>query len=127
MCAGQDKGVPHHPHLAKYPHADLHERFDPLGDRSAQLRLRYFEAAHQGVDEMRTSDAALFVEVQLAATVRSTVCDDQWSHYYLPAQLSGAFRRAASCARFCLPPASTLFEPQLTAVLTNDAVGGRPI
>src|SRR6266852_5074057 len=66
--------------------------------------------------------AAPFVEVQLAATVRSPACDDQRSYCSLPAQLSGEFRQAVSRARF-VRSGGHAFRTTAHCGVTNDAEG----
>jgi hypothetical protein len=57
-----------------------------------------------------------FMEVQLAATIRSTACDDQGSLGCLRAELSGGFDKLyPEPALFAL--AARLFDLQSTAVL----------
>jgi hypothetical protein len=110
------KGSRDHPNLAKRPHTDLHERVDPLGDRSALVRLRL----HRGGPSTRPRDADQRCRAicggSACATVRSTACKIK--------EAVTVFQRSylASFDGLCPAPAlfaaaATLFEPQLTAVL----------
>jgi len=101
MCCWTGQRRPGSSNLAKHPHTDLHERVDP-------------------------TRRSLCVEVQLAATVRSTACNDQRSHCYLPAQLPGELRRTVSWARFVCRRGDT-FRTAAHRRVINDAVGGRRI
>src|SRR5207245_1376905 len=66
--------------------------------------------------------ATAFVEVHLAATVRSPACDDQGSHRSLPAQLSGEFRQAVSRTRL-VRSGGDAFRTAAHCGVTNDAEG----